>query len=87
LTKSSSFQARSHGDVFGTFLLRAGQHFLQLRKLSRAARKAFADRMLCRPGFEQVCTTLNHETTRKYFYTGCIQHCHLYISQNWRNAI
>jgi len=26
------------------------QHFLQLRELSLAARKAVADRMLCRPG-------------------------------------
>jgi len=25
------------------------QHFLQLRKFSRAVRKAFAGRMLCRP--------------------------------------
>ena len=29
------------------------QHFLQLRKLSRAARKAFADGMLCRPDLER----------------------------------
>ena len=28
------------------------QHFLQLRKRSRAARKAFADRMLCRADIE-----------------------------------
>ena len=28
---------------------RALQHFLQFRKLSRATRKAFAGRMLCRP--------------------------------------
>ena len=30
------------------------QHFLQLRKLSRAARKVFAGRMLCRPGLHEL---------------------------------
>jgi len=30
------------------------QHFLQLRKLSRAARKAFAGRMLCRRGLHEL---------------------------------
>jgi len=30
------------------------QHFLQVRKLSWAARKAFAGRVLCRPGLHEL---------------------------------
>ena len=30
------------------------QYFLQVRKLSRAARKAFAGRVLCRPGLHEL---------------------------------